>query len=141
MNTIQEELTTSPEIEEPPVSYDEAKLERLVFEPPPGLEEPTKNKTKRQPNREYMREYYHRNKADIICPYCNTTYTCKSSMVKHQRRSTKCAIQRIYNTFSDYTETDDRVRSLLHKHEMQEEMKLIMRLAKKNKKTTQTEMI
>ena len=140
MNTIQEERTASPEIEQPPVSYDEAKLERLVFEPPSGLEEPTKKKTKRQPNREYMREYYHRNKADIICPYCNTTYTCKSSMVKHQRRSTKCAIQRIYNTFSDYTETDDRVRSLLHKHEMQEEMKLIMRLAKKNKQKTQAEM-
>ena len=140
MNTIQEEQTASPEIEPPPLSYDEAKLERLVFNGPPGLEEPAKKKT-RQPNREYMREYYHKHKAEIICPFCNTTYTCKSSMVKHQRRSTKCAIQRIYNTFSDYTETDDRVRSLLHKHEMQEEMKLIMRLAKKNKKTNQTEMI
>ena len=71
MNTIQEEQTTSPEIEQPPVSHDEAKLERLVFEPPPGLEEPVKNKTKRQPNREYMREYYHRNKKETLCPYCN----------------------------------------------------------------------
>ena len=46
MNTIQEEQTTSPEIEAPPVSYDEAKLERIVFEPPPGLEEPIKTKTR-----------------------------------------------------------------------------------------------
>ena len=37
MNTIQEEQTASPEIEQPPLSYDEAKLERLV-EAPPGLE-------------------------------------------------------------------------------------------------------
>ena len=140
MNTIQEEQTTSPEIEEPPVSYDEAKLERIVFEPPPGLEEPTKNKTKRQPNREYMREYYHRNKADTICPYCNMIYTCKSSLVKHQRRSTKCAIQRITNTFSDFTEADCRIRDYLHKHEMVEQLKLLQRLANKNKNKIKTEM-
>ena len=139
MNTIQVEPTTSPETESPPLSYDETKIESMVFVAPPGLEQPAKKKT-RQPNMEYMREYYHKHKAEIICPFCDTTYTCKSSMVKHQRRSTKCAIQRIYNTFADYTETDDRVRSLLHKHEMQEEMKLIMRLANKNKKKNQTEM-
>ena len=67
MNTIQEEQTTAPAIEEPPVSYDEAKLERQVFEPPPGLEEPTKKKT-RQPNREYMREYYHRKRQRPYVP-------------------------------------------------------------------------
>ena len=67
MNTIQEEPTTPPEVEEPPVSHDEAKLERIVFELPPGLEEPAKKKT-RQPNREYMREYYHKHKAEIACP-------------------------------------------------------------------------
>ena len=139
MNTIQEEPTTSTEIEQPPIAYDEAKIESMVFVAPPGLEEPTKKKT-RQPNREYMREYYHRNKTEISCPFCNMTYTCKSSLVKHQRRSTKCAIQRIYNTFSDYTETDDRVRSCLHKHEMVEEMKLLQRLANKNKKQIKTEM-
>ena len=55
MNTIQEEPTTTPVIETPPVSYDEAKLERIVFEPPPGLKEPIKTKTKRD-NKEYMRE-------------------------------------------------------------------------------------
>ena len=37
MNTIQEEQAASPEIEQPPVSYDEATLERLVFATPPGL--------------------------------------------------------------------------------------------------------
>ena len=131
MNTIPEEQTTSPEIEQPPVSYDDAKLERLVFESPPGLEETTKKKTTRQPNREYMREYYHRNKKDTICPYCNMTYTCKSSLVKHQRRSTKCAIQRINNTFSDFTEADCRIRDYLHKHEMEEELKVLQRLANK----------
>ena len=133
MNTIQEEPTTSPEIEEPPIPYDEAKLERLVFELPPGLEEPTKKKT-RQPNREHMREYYHKHKAEITCPFCNMTYTCKSSLVKHQRRSTKCAIQRITNTFSDFTEADCRIRDYLHKHEMEEEVQVLQRLAYKNKK-------
>ena len=138
MNTIQEEQTSSPEIEQPPVSYDVAKLERLVFEPPPGLEEPSKNKPKRQPNREYMREYYHKHKTEIACPFCNMTYSCKSSLVKHQRRSTKCAIQRIHNTFSDFTEADCRIRDYLHKHEMEEELKALQRLANKNKKTNQT---
>ena len=50
MNTIQEEPTTSPVMETPPVSYDEAKLEILVFEPPPGLEENIRTKTKRTRN-------------------------------------------------------------------------------------------
>ena len=139
MNTIQEEQAASPEIEQPPISYDEAKLERLVFEAPPGLEEPTKKKT-RQPNREYMRDYYHRNKDGTVCPCCNMTYTCKSSLVKHQRRSTKCAIQRIHNTFSDFTEADCRIRDYLHKHEMEEELKLLQRLANKNKNKIKTEM-
>ena len=87
-----------------------------------------------------MREYYHRNKADIKCPFCDMSYTCKSSLVKHQRRSTKCAIQRIHNTFSDFTEADCRIRDYLHKHEMQEELKLLQRLANKNKKQIKTEM-
>ena len=131
MNTIQEGQTASPTIEPTPLSYDEAKLERLVFTGPPGLEEPTKKKT-RQPNREYMREYYHKHKTDVVCCFCFTTYTCKSSLVKHQRRSTKCAIQRIHNTFSDFTEADCRIRDYLHKHEMVEQMKLLQRLANKS---------
>ena len=133
MNTIQEEPTTPLEVEEPPVAYDEAKLERLVFEAPPGLEEPTKKKT-RQPNREYMREYYHKHKAEIACPFCNMTYTCKSGLVKHQRRSTKCAIQRINNTFSDFTEEGICIGDNLHKLEMEEGLKVLQRLANKNKK-------
>ena len=131
MNTIQEEQTTSPEIEQPPVSYDEAKLERLVFEAPPGPEEPTKKKTRRQMNREYMREYYHKHKADIICPFCNTTYTCKRSLVKHQRRSLKCAIQRINNTLSGFTEEDIRIRNDLHKLEITDGLKILQPLANK----------
>ena len=66
MNTIQEEPTTPPKVEEPHVAYDDMKIESMVFVAPPGLAEPIKDKTKRQPNREYMREYYHRNKADIV---------------------------------------------------------------------------
>ena len=139
MNTIQEEPTTSPVIETPPVSYDEVKLERTVFETPPGLEEPTKKKT-RQPNREYMREYYHKHKTGTVCCFCFTTYTCKSSLVKHQRRSTKCAIQRINNTFSDFTEEGIRIRDNLHKHEMEEGLKVLQRLANKNKNRNKTEM-
>ena len=91
MNTIQEEQATPPEIEPPPMSYDEAKLERLVFEKPPGLEEPIKKKT-RQMSRKYMREYYHKKKTEIVCCFCFKTYTCKSSLVKHQGRSFTCAI-------------------------------------------------
>ena len=139
MNTIQEEQTASPTIEPPPLSYDEAKLERLVFNGPPGLEEPAKKKT-RQPNREYMRDYYHRNKKETLCPFCNMTYTCKSSLVKHQRRSTKCAIQRINNTFSDFTEADCRIRDYLHKHVMEEGLTVLQRLANKNKNKNKTEM-
>ena len=139
MNTLQEEQTTSPEIEQPPVAYDEAKIESMVFVAPPVLQEPTKKKL-RQPNREYMRDYYHRNKKETLCPFCNMTYTCKSSLVKHQRRSTKCAIQRIHNTFSDFTEADCRIRDYLHKHEMEEELKLLQRLANKNKSKIKTEM-
>ena len=131
MNTIQEEKTTSPEIEEPPISYDEAKLERIVFEPPPGLEEPTKKKT-RQMSREYMREYYHKNKTDIVCCFCFTTYACKSILVKHQGRSFKCAIQRINNTFSGFTEEDIRIRDNLHKLEITDGLKILQRLANTN---------
>ena len=132
MNTIQQEQTASPEIEAPPVPYDEAKIESMVFVAPPGLEEPAKKKTRQ--NREYMREYYHKHKTEIACPFCNMTYSCKSSLVKHQRRSTKCAIQRINHTFSDFTEADCRIRDYLHKHEMEEGLKVLQRLANKNKK-------
>ena len=135
MNTIQEEQTTSPEVDEPPVAYDDMKIESMFFQPPPGLEEPIKKKT-RQPNRDYIREYYHKHKTETVCCFCFTTYTCKSSLVKHQRRSTKCAIQRINNTFSDFTEEGIRIRDNLHKLEMEEGLKVLQRLANKNKKVS-----
>ena len=131
MNTIQEEPTTTPEPEAPPLSYDEAKLARLVFEAPPGLDEPIKKKT-RQMSREYMREYYHKNKTEIVCCFCFKTYTCKSSLVKHQGRSYKCAIQRINNTFSDFTEEGLRIRDNLEKKEVQDGLKILQRLANKS---------
>ena len=138
MNTIQEEQTASPEIETPHVAEDDMKITSMYFQPPPGLEEPTKKE--RQPNREYMREYYHRNKTETVCPFCNMIYTCKSSLVKHQRRSTKCAIQRITRTFSDFTEADCRIGDYLHKHEMEEGLKVLQRLANKNKNKIKTEL-
>ena len=134
MSTTQEEQKTTPEPEAPPVSYDEAKLERLVFEAPPGPDEPPKKKTTRT-SREYMREYSHRNKADIKCPFCDMTYTCKSSLVKHQRRSLKCGIQRINSIFSDFTEDSVRIRDELHKREIANGLNVLHRLANKNKKT------
>ena len=135
MNTIKEEQTTSPEIEAPP---DNMKITSMVFVASPGLEEPAKKKTRQ--NREYMREYYHKHKTETVCCFCFTTYTCKSSLVKHQRRSTKCAIQRINNTFSDFTDEGIHIRDNLHKHEMQEGLKLLERLANKIKHKNKTEM-
>ena len=132
MNSIQEEQITAPEPEEPPMSYDEAKLERLAFEAPPGLEEPIKTKT-RQMSREYMRQYYHKHKAEIVYPFCNITYTCKSSLVKHQRKSLKCGIQRINNVFSDFTEESVRIRDDLHKLEVATSLNILHRLANKTK--------
>ena len=113
------------------MSYDEAMLERVVFEPPPGLEAPIKTKTKRD-NKEYMRQYYHRNKADIVCPLRNISYTCKSSLVKHQRRSLKCGIQRINNVFSDFTEESVRIRDDLHKREIANSLNILHSLANNN---------
>ena len=135
MNTIKEEQTTSPEIEAPP---DNMKITSMVFVAPPGLEESVKKKTRQ--NREYMREYYHRNKKETVCPYCNMIYTCKSSLVKHQRRSSKCAIQRINNTFSDFTDEGIHIRDNLHKHEMQEGLKFLEGLANKIKNKNKTKM-
>ena len=139
MNTIQEEQTPSPppEIEEPPVVEDNMKITSMVFVAPPGHEEHAK---KKRQNREYMREYYHKHKTEVVCCFCFTTYTCKSSLVKHQRRSTKCAIQRINNTFSDFTDEGIRIRDNLHKHEMEEGLKVLQRLANKNEKATKTQM-
>ena len=139
MNTIQEEQTPSPTIESLPEVEDNMKITSMVFVAPPGLEQPAKKRT-RQPNREYMREYYHRNKTEVVCCFCFTTYTCKSSLVKHQRRSTKCAIQRINNTFSDFTDEGIRIRDNLHRHEMEEGLKVLQRLANKNKKEIKTQM-
>ena len=132
MNTIQEEPTTIPEPEAPPMSYDAAKMERLVFEAPPGLEEPIKTKT-RQTKREYMRQYYHKTKAEIACPFCNMTYTCKSSLVKHQRRSLKCAVSRIDHICGEFNVNSDIIKDNVHKHEVVAFILNIIGLANKTK--------
>ena len=132
MNTVQEGQTTTPEPEEPPVSYDEAKLERSSFWTTVGLGEPIKKKT-RQMSREYMREYYHKNKAEIVCCFCFKTYTCKSSLVKHQGRSFKCAIERINKTFSDFTEEGVRIRNNVRQKQIEDGLKILQRLANKIK--------
>ena len=84
-------------------------------------------------SREYMREYYHKHKTGIVCCFCFKTYRCKSSLVKHQGSSYKCAIQRINNTFSDFTEAGLRIRDNLDKKEVQDGLKILQRLANNTK--------
>ena len=42
--------------------------------------------------RNYNREYYHEHKAQVKCEHCGNEYSCKSGLVKHQRRSQKCKV-------------------------------------------------
>ena len=42
--------------------------------------------------RTYNREYYHEHKAVVKCEHCENEYSCKSGLVKHQKRSQKCKV-------------------------------------------------
>ena len=44
---------------------------------------------------EYNRAYYHRTKKEVECQFCGNRYGIVSALVRHQRRSNKCAVQRI----------------------------------------------
>ena len=54
------------------------------------LSEPVAPKKKKQMSKEYMRQYYHDHKGENTCEFCGNIYMSESSVVKHQRRSTKC---------------------------------------------------
>ena len=52
-------------------------------------------KKKKKNTTEYNREYYHRTKKEAECQSCGNRYGILSALVRHQRRSNKCAVQRI----------------------------------------------
>ena len=53
------------------------------------------SKKKKKNSKEYNREYYHRTKKEVECQFCGNRYGIISALVRHQRRSSKCAVQRI----------------------------------------------
>ena len=42
--------------------------------------------------RKYHREYYHANKQGCECEHCTVKFLSQSALVRHQRRSQKCAL-------------------------------------------------
>ena len=44
--------------------------------------------------RKYHREYYHVNKQECECEHCTCMFSSLSALVRHQRRSQKCALLR-----------------------------------------------
>ena len=74
--------------------------------------EPNKEKymeNKAEPNmemadvrrRKYNREYYHEHKAPAKCEFCGNEYSCKSGLVKHQKKSQKCLVNKLEKYISD----------------------------------------
>ena len=51
-------------------------------------------------SKEYNRAYYHRTKKEVECQFCGRKYGIISALVRHQRRSHKCAVQRIGGLWS-----------------------------------------
>jgi ribosomal protein S18 len=52
-----------------------------------------KREKKTADRKKYMRDYYHaKQKEEVQCEFCERTFSCKSSMVHHMRKSQKCAI-------------------------------------------------
>ena len=51
-------------------------------------------------SKEYNRAYYHRTKKEVECQFCGRKYGIISGLVRHQRRSNKCAVQRIGGLWS-----------------------------------------
>ena len=50
---------------------------------------------KKKNSKEYNRAYYHRTKKEVECQFCGKKYGIISALVRHQRRSNNCAVQRI----------------------------------------------
>ena len=51
--------------------------------------------------RTYNREYYHEHKAVVKCEHCENEYSCKSGLVKHQKRSQKCMVNKLQKYIAD----------------------------------------
>jgi len=70
---------------------------------------PYHEKKKQPASKEYMKEYYLRNRGAYVCEHCERAYTCKSSLGKHQGRSVKCYMARVKAVFDEIkqTPTDD----------------------------------
>ena len=51
--------------------------------------------------RNYNREYYHEHKAVVKCEHCENEYSCKSGLVKHQKRSQKCMVNKLQKYIAD----------------------------------------
>ena len=49
---------------------------------------------------EYNKAYYHRTKKEVECQFCGRKYGIISALVRHQKRSNKCAVQRIGGLWS-----------------------------------------
>ena len=58
-------------------------------------EQPLIIRKKKKNSKEYNREYYHRTKKEVECQFCGNRYGIVSALMRHQRRSSKCAVQRI----------------------------------------------
>jgi len=75
---------------------------------------------KKKPNsKEYNLAYYHRTKKEVQCQYCGNKYGITSAMVRHQRRSSKCAVQQIggmWNTVRSFIiEPDPQLEDIMKK--------------------------
>ena len=58
-------------------------------------------KKRKQMSKEYSREWYHKHKTDHVCEWCGKTYICKSGLIKHQKRSTKCFVAHMKKEWQD----------------------------------------
>ena len=81
----------------------------------PEHEEATVERVKqkrKQMDKGYMREYYHKHKTEVSCSYCLKTYSCNSGLVKHQARSLKCAYQQIKEICKDVNDPEDCLKHI-----------------------------
>ena len=61
------------------------------------MEEQNK-KPKAKNSKEYNLAYYHeviKAKGPLLCTYCQNEYLCNSSLLRHQRRSSKCLAKQL----------------------------------------------
>ena len=87
----------APEVVTPLFSDIKDAPEEEVIPPPPPKER-KKRVTKYDTVQEYNRRYYHdvvKIKEKEICQYCKVAVVCRSSLLRHQRRSKHCELKRI----------------------------------------------